>query len=174
MKNIQDDKKEMEELKKRFDDLCFKISSKICIDIYSYQDKHAQKILHDYGRFVSQFELYYETLIDLIRGVNYIEKKDWPQHGGSQFLLVVHNLKSLFSAFDRLLNGYYEDCFILCRPVIDRVNELIDLRERTTIAHPKEYWPQVIKDTKDIITMIMEVEENKGNWKESWQKIRSI
>lgn len=111
---------EIEEIKKELDDLCNTIApSKVVLDIGQYQTTHANKILKEYGRFVSQFELYYDLIVETFHAVNYIDKAGWPKHRSVQFLLFVHNLKSLYSSFERLIHGFYEDSIILARPVYE-------------------------------------------------------
>lgn len=282
---------------KKYDELCADANIKVVHDIYDFENKHYNKVSVDYGRFISQFELYYSLVADLIHAVNYIDKKNWPAHRSTQFLIAVHNLKTIFSAFNRLIKGYYGDSLILIRPVyeaiikmiyitcypdfpydvaagkkmggdkqfnltnfikdelklnwhdysmfsavshanwiyvlrdgakyskekqtepialsykydkdfltvplnfinflllaylkftvtlfatsynnilkkelIDKANELIALREETYLEHPKEYWPQVIKDFNDIFEMIQMVENDGKDWKEGWKLIRS-
>lgn len=288
---------ETEKIKKELDDLCNAIApSKVVLDIGQYQTAHANKILKEYGRFISQFELYYDLIVEIFHAVNYIDKTGWPKYRSVQFLLFVHNLKSLYSSFERLIHGFYEDSIILTRPVyeafiknvyitcdptdpyavvagtkgtmqkkfnlsnflkndlqlewhdyrlfsalthanqysvlkeakdifeggqknaitlrfqfdkklfelginnisylllvnlkaivalfttnsnnilkkemIEKAERLIDLRERGFSLHPKDYWPKVIKDTKDIFEMIKETEAG-GKWVDSWHKIRN-
>lgn len=111
---------ETEEIKRELDDLCNAIApSKVVLDISQYQTTHANKILKEYGRFVSQFELYYDLIVETFHAVNYIDKAGWPKHRSVQFLLFVHNLKSLYSSFERLIHGFYEDSIILARPVYE-------------------------------------------------------
>lgn len=287
---------ETEKIKGEIDRLCNEIApSKVVLDINQYQTDHANRILKEYGRFVSQFELYYDFIVEIFHAVNYIDKAGWPKHRSVQFLLFVHNLKSLYSSFERLIHGFYEDSIILARPVyeafvksvyitcdqtdpyavvagskgnmqkkfnlshflkddlgldwhdyrlfsalahanqysvlkeamdihkqgqkgaialkfqfdkklfelginyvnylllvnlkaivtlfatshnhvlkkemIDKANILIDLRERSIALHPKDYWPKVVKDTKDIFEMVRQTEEG-GNWKDIWKTIR--
>lgn len=289
---------ETEEIKKALDDLCNeRAPSTVVLDINQYATTHVNKILEEYGRFVSQFELYYDLIVEIFHAVNYIDKTEWPRHRSVQFLLFVHNLKSLYSSFERLIHGFYEDSIILARPVyeafiksvyitcnpadpyavvagskgtmqkkfnlshflkddlklewhdyrlfsawahanqysilreavdihqrgqreaialkfqfdkklfelgmnhvdylllinlkaivalfatstnhvlkqemMDRAIELIDLGERSIALHPKDYWPKVAKDTKDIFEMIVETESNK-NWLDTWKRIRNL
>lgn len=105
---------------KEFDELCNSVApSKVILDIQSYENSHLAKILNDYGRFVSQFELYYHIIVDASYAINYIEKSHWPKHRGVQFLLMVHNLKSLYSSFNLFTRGFYEDSLILARSVYE-------------------------------------------------------
>lgn len=107
-------------LKDEFDGLCNAIApSKVVLDIKQYESWHLEKVLKDYGRFVQQFELYYDLITEVVMAINYIDHTNWPSHRGVQFILMVHNLKSLYSAFDRLIKGFYEDSIILARPVYE-------------------------------------------------------
>jgi len=289
---------ETEKIKKALDDLCNEIApSKVILDINKYQTSHANKILKEYGRFVSQFELYYDLIVEIFHAINYIDKAEWPKHRSAQFLLFVHNLKSLYSSFERLIHGFYEDSIILARPVyeafiksvyitcdptdpyavvaglkgnmqkkfnlshflkddlklewhdyrlfsawahanqysvlkeaadiqqqgqkeaitlkfqfdkklfelgvnhinylllvnlkaitvlfatssnhvlkqemIDKAKKLIDLYERGIALHPKDYWPKIAKDTKDIFEMVVETESGK-NCLDVWKRIRNL
>lgn len=284
-------------LKRKFDDLCDTEPSQVVLDINRCEQAHSRKVLKEYGRFVAQFDLFYDLIVKITGGVNYIEKSNWPKHRSVQFMLIVYNLKSIYSSFDRLVKGSYEDSIVLDRPayeafikviyitcypddplsvvsgrksssgrkfnltnfvkdelkldwsdyhlfsiishakaysvlkeaikisregqkepialelkfdeelfelgvnyiiflllvylkiivclfttsynhilkeeMVEKAKELIVLREKIMSLHPKDYWPQVIKDTEDIFKMIEEVEGGK-NWKESWKNIRGL
>lgn len=111
---------ETEEIKRELDNLCNVIAlSKVILDISQYQTTHANKILKEYGRFVSQFELYYDLIVETFHAINYIDKAGWPKHRNALFLLFVYNLKSLYSSFERLIHGFYEDSIILARTVYE-------------------------------------------------------
>lgn len=104
-------------MRDRLDELSSAIApSKVVLDIHDWENKHSQKTIQDYQRFIAQFELYYETAVELCHVINYIDKKNWPAYRSVQFLLIVHNLKSLYSSFDKLVKGFYEDSIILARP----------------------------------------------------------
>lgn len=107
-------------LKDEFDGLCNAIApSKVVLDIKQYESQHLEKILKDYGRFVQQFGLYYDLIVEAVMAINYIDHAKWPKNRWRQFILLVHNLKSLYSSFDRLIKGFYEDSIILIRPVYE-------------------------------------------------------
>lgn len=285
------------EIRKRFDELCPDKPSRVLLDIYDYEEKHAARVLKEYGRFISQFELFYDLLVKIIHGVNYIDKVKWPKHRGVQFMLVAYNLKSIFSSFRRLIRGFYEDSLILLRspyeafikvvyitcypedpysvvsgrksasgrkfnltnflkdelrldwyeyhlfssmshagwftvlkeaagisrvgqkdPItlkfefdkkllelginevgfllsaylnlvislfatecndylkkewIEKGKELVALREEGFSLHPKDYWPQLVQDIKDIFEMIQEVECGNKDWGSAWRNIRN-
>lgn len=55
--------------------------------------------------------------------------------------------------------------------MLEKAKELVALREEDFALHPKSYWPQVVKDIKDIFKMIKEVESGK-DWQEAWIEIR--
>ncbi len=107
-------------LRKKFDELCDMIApSKVILNIHEWESTHSSKISKEYGRFMGQFELYYELIVEVVMAINYIDKTKWPKHRGVQFMLMIHNLKSLYSSFDRLVKGFYEDSIILARPVYE-------------------------------------------------------
>lgn len=127
----------IQQLIDRMDELCGVEPSKVMLDIYNYEKIHANRVLKDYGRFVSQFELYYDLIVELVKGINYIDKNDWPEYRGTQFILIVHNLKSLYSSFERLLHGFYEDSLIVLRPAYEAFFKLVYIS-----CHPKDpYFP---------------------------------
>lgn len=99
----------------QFDALSDDLPSKIVEEIFEFENNHAQVVLKKYGRFVSQFEAYFDLLVKVIHATNYIDHHDWPTHRGIQFTILTHNVKPIFSSFNRLIRGDYENCFALCR-----------------------------------------------------------
>lgn len=80
------------------------------------------------------------------------------------FLLFVY-LKSTLCLFATEHND------VLKKEMLEKAKELVALREEDFALHPKSYWPQVVKDIKDIFKMIKEVESGK-DWQEAWIEIR--
>ena len=87
-------------LTNELDKICTKICpSKVVLDMNKYSQKHLNYILNTFNRFVQQFEVSYQFLIEFTRGINYLQKS-WPSHRSSQYILLVNNLKTLFSSFN--------------------------------------------------------------------------
>lgn len=64
------------------------------------------------------------------------------------------------------------DNLLIEKGVSQRAKKLVTLKEETFLLHPKQHWPQTIRDLRDILLLMNEVE--KGNeWKRSWKEIRS-
>jgi len=122
---MKDKKEKTDWLKKRFDELCDTEPSQVVLDINRYEQDHLRKVLKEYERFVAQFELFYDLIVKITQGVNYIEKSNWPKHRSVQFMLIVHNLKNIYSSFDRLVKGFYEDSIVLDRPAYEAFIKVI-------------------------------------------------
>lgn len=80
---------------------------------------HFKSFKSDYGRFAGLFEVEFTSLVSLIDEANFVDKSAWPSHRPLQFILVAYNLRSLYSAFDRLARGYYEDSITLARTLYE-------------------------------------------------------
>lgn len=101
---------------KELDELCSQVAaSDLILKIYEQEKEHSQYIIEKYQRFMHQFEAYFDLLVRAIHHINFVNKSDWPTYKLAQLLLIVHNLKPMFSSYDRLMKGYYEDCNILLR-----------------------------------------------------------
>lgn len=79
------------------------------------ETEHLELFSKDYGRFVSQFEVEYSALVEIIDQINFVEKDSWPDHRSVQYVLAAYNVKTFYSALDRLTKGYYEDSITLTR-----------------------------------------------------------
>lgn len=92
------------------------LPSEVATRLRQLEDEHRDRMLPKYGRFMSQFEATYDVLARVVEHVNYgAERSKWPGHRLVQFVIVVENLKPIYSAYDRLVKGYYEDCMVLMR-----------------------------------------------------------
>lgn len=100
----------------RLDKICQEQSSEIVERIINFENIHANKNLTDFGRFIRQFDVYYSYLVKLDYLINFENKKTWPPERGVQWLTFHHNLKPIYSSFNRLIRGFYEDSLILVRP----------------------------------------------------------
>lgn len=76
---------------------------------------HFARFNADYGRYVGQFEVEYQSLAELIDHLNFVDRSSWPEHRSVQYALSAYNLRTFYSALDRLVRGYYEDCIALTR-----------------------------------------------------------
>ena len=102
-------------LKQRADALCQKKLRLMIPEIRRHEAGHFLIVSQEYGRFEAQFELFYDLITEILLGVNYIDNSSWPKHRVIQFLLVNNNLKTLYSAFDRSIKGFWEDGLNLLR-----------------------------------------------------------
>ena len=136
----------MDQLTKKIDELCNINPSQVILDIGQYKQKHLAMVLKKYPRFVKQFEVVYDVIVRIVYDINYIDKSKWPGHRSAQFLLMTYNLKSLYSSFDRLVKGFYEDSFILARPVYEAFIKIIYI---TCYSDNPYYVISGIKEKKD-------------------------
>lgn len=89
--------------------------SQVFLDIHSFEDDHAKLMLKKFGKYIDYFKHSFDLLVNLVHLVNYLDKQSWPKHRSLQFLLLKNNLKPLYSAFDRMIKGFYGDAIILLR-----------------------------------------------------------
>lgn len=117
---------EEQKLADEFDRLCEETDlSKYVSEFNSFENSHRAIVEVKWTRFINQFYLYFETIGKVSSAINYIDRSKWPKHRSTQFLLIVFNLKPLYSSFDRLIKGYYEDCLILLRPVYEAFIKIV-------------------------------------------------
>jgi hypothetical protein len=90
--------------------------SKIVLGVKSYEESHTKLIIEKFSRYIGCFEHGFDLLVNLVLVVNYLDKKLWRlPHKTIQILLLKNSLYPLYSAFDRLLKGFYTDSTILLR-----------------------------------------------------------
>ncbi len=108
---------DIEALTREFDAFCQENPGRDVTDwIREREEEHLALVLDKRGRFVNQFECTYKVLVDIAGYVNFgADRKEWPGHRLVQFVFTVENIKPIYSAFDRLVRGYYEDAFALMR-----------------------------------------------------------
>lgn len=105
----------MDPLQEGLDALLESHDSPIMSQVLAIQREHLAYVLQNYGRVVGLFELCFDLLAEIVDGLNYADKSEWPKHRGTQLILFLHNLKTLESAEDRLVKGCYGDAFVLLR-----------------------------------------------------------
>jgi hypothetical protein len=93
--------------------------SKTVLDIKKYEQDHTEKVIEEHRQYIEIFECGYELLVDLIKTVSSAQKTNWPKHRLLQLILIKNSLYSLYSSFDRFLNGFYADSVILLRTVYE-------------------------------------------------------
>ena len=115
-----------DEIREKLDQMCQAHGpSRDFLSIHDYELDHASLVLKEYGRFVSQFELFFDTLNDLIVGINYIPKASWPPQRSIQFLLAANNVRFFYSSFDRLIKGFWVESMVLSRPVFEAFIKIV-------------------------------------------------
>lgn len=95
--------------------------SKVVQEILEYEQKHISYMVSEYHKFILQFEHAYELIVDLMIALNYFPKDNFPKHRSTQIILLNNNLKPLFSGFERLKRGFYEDSLTLFRVCYDTI-----------------------------------------------------
>ncbi len=102
-----------------------RVPSPLVVDLAQAEKDHFRRFNTDYGRFVLQTEAEFTCLADLIDQLNFVDRSDWPTHRAIQFALVAHNLKTFYSAFDRLVRGHYDDATTLIRVLYETFVRLL-------------------------------------------------
>lgn len=120
------DATDLKKIQEEFDQLCNVVFPSDVLDgVYGAETTHKKLVLAGYPRVVEQFELIYHCLVLFIRSINHIEKGNWPGHRPVQFLLLTHNLRSLFSAFQCLRRGSYVDALSLLRTCFEALVKVV-------------------------------------------------
>lgn len=108
------------EIIKEMDALCADHGSSEVIDrITELKQAHIFKVSKEYGRFIHQFGVFFDVVNKIILGANYIPKDTWPEHRALQYLLINRNIKYVYSSFEQLIGGFWEDSFVLARPAYE-------------------------------------------------------
>jgi hypothetical protein len=92
-----------------------KPASPLCLELIKYQKSHAEMMVTKYPGYVKLFEDNAETLFDSIHKLNFSEKNGWQQHQTVQGLFLVRVPRTLFSAFQQIMNGDYYESLATCR-----------------------------------------------------------
>jgi len=117
-------------LKNELDALCSKYSTEASDNILKFEQDHYMAMTkwlgkESYGRFKSQFRLFFQLANEIVLGLNYIDKKSWPPHRTIQFLFIVNNLRSLHNATFNLLRGHWEDSMTIMRTNLEAMMRII-------------------------------------------------
>lgn len=92
-----------------------RLPTPLVLELVEDERTHFASFNVDYGRYVGQFEVEFQALAGLIDDLNFVDRSAWPAHRNVQYVLAAHNVRTFFSALDRLVRGYYQDCFSLTR-----------------------------------------------------------
>jgi hypothetical protein len=108
------------EIKRQMDTLCSEHGpSKLIPRIEELKNSHKYLVSKEYGRFIDQFGVFFDVTNEIILGANYIPKESWPKHRSLQYVLINRNIKFIYSAFDQLIGGFWENSFVLGRPAYE-------------------------------------------------------
>jgi hypothetical protein len=69
--------------------------------------------------------LFFELANRIVMGLNYIDKKNWPDHRTTQFLFISNNLIPLHNVTYNLLRGHWGDSMTLMRPILEAMVRMI-------------------------------------------------
>ncbi len=107
---------DMLELRRRLDEVCGAvIPSEIVSGIQRAGLEHAEYVIGNYHPFVMQVEACFDLLVRVVDEINFANKDAWPPHRSLQCVLLANNLKPIYSSFDRIMKGFYEDSLALTR-----------------------------------------------------------
>ena len=93
--------------------LAERLPTELVVQTIDDERAHFERFNSDYGRFVGQFEVEYQALAQLVDRLNFVDRSAWPSHRHVQYVLLAYNVRTFYSALDRLVRGYYEDCITL-------------------------------------------------------------
>jgi hypothetical protein len=89
--------------------------SEICLNIIAFRNAHQTKALDHLPRYVKIFEDAFESLSRAIDGLNFARKENWKKHNTLQAVFLSKVPKTLFSAFQQVINGDYYEALATCR-----------------------------------------------------------
>ena len=114
-----------EDLNSRLDSLVRNSQLSNVKNIYDYQLDHQHYMELSFGRFMEQFEMFLAAMIDYSLNINYLDKKSWPANRAFQFIIATRALKQLFSGYNLLLLGSYEDSITVLRSAYESFLRII-------------------------------------------------
>lgn len=83
--------------------------SEFCLKLIQYQKEHAELMVAKYSPYIKFFEDNLETLYRGLQGLNFSRKEGWQEYQTVQGLFLARVPRTLFSAFQQVMNGdYYE------------------------------------------------------------------
>ncbi|MEN6372409.1 MAG: hypothetical protein ABFD64_10405 [Armatimonadota bacterium] len=108
---------DLDELTLQFDAFCNEqLPSNTTLWLRQCESKNQEFMESNYGRFCRQFEAGYDVLVSAIGYANsWADHTKWPRNRIVQHIMEAENIKPIYSAFDRLIKGYYVDCLVLAR-----------------------------------------------------------
>jgi hypothetical protein len=118
--------------------------SKVFLGIKAYEDEHTKLMIKKFDWYIQCFEHSFDLLINLVLKINYLDNKAWPPHRSIQLVLLKNSLYPLYSAFDRLLKGFYGDSTILLRTTYESLIRVLyvsyfpDIPYSSIISNPEK------------------------------------
>lgn len=106
--------------------------SRFCFDLIEYQKGHAELVVTKYVPYVKLFEDNTESLFRYIHHLNYSEKEGWQQSQTIQILFFKRVPKTLFSAFQQILNGDYYESLATCRIAYESLLRILFIEKYPT------------------------------------------
>lgn len=105
----------MNDNKKTLDDAMDRPASAFCLKLIQYQKNHAEHMVTQYARYVKFFEDNVEILFQSLNMLNFSKKEGWQQQQTVQALFFIRVPRTLFSAFQQIMNGEYAESLSTCR-----------------------------------------------------------
>lgn len=102
-----------------------RLPTPLVLQLIDDERSHFARFNEDYGRYVGQFEVEFQALAKLIDDLNFVERSAWPDHRHVQYVLAAYNARTFYSALDRLVRGYYQDCFALTRGLYETFARMV-------------------------------------------------
>ncbi len=109
-----------------------------------YSRKHRIMMAQTYWPFMQHFHRLFTILVDAIDAANYIKKDGWTYHNLAQWTLLSKNVRFIDSAYQKLLDGYYEESFVLGRVAFEAFCRIVWLHR-----YPNKDVGVIFRSTKD-------------------------
>jgi len=124
-----------EDVQRWIEELLQDAPSQVFLDMGSLKREHTEWMVANFRGFFEYFEPAFNLLTSLVKSLNYCPRGHWPEHRILQFVFMPGVLKSLYRAFDDLLEGFYHESLMLLRSVYETVLRIVFVS-----CYPQDRW----------------------------------
>jgi hypothetical protein len=115
--------------------------SRIVASLYDYEEKHLEQVVNSrkFNGYVKVFEDSFTDFMKAVNTLNYSKKKDWGDHHTVQAVLFSKIPQTLFSSFEEITRGNYEQGIGVLRIAYESL-----LRVLFVHKYPGEMWSAIV------------------------------
>jgi hypothetical protein len=119
----------MTDTQKILDAAMAKAPSEFCRSLIQYQKGHAELMVNKYSSYVKFFEDNLDALCRGLRELNFSRKKGWQKYQTVQGLFLIRVPRTLFSAFQQVMNGDYYESLATCRIAYESILRILFIQK---------------------------------------------